>query len=237
MERVKAEAEDQEAEDALKRLLEALEMKCDASERALLLHAFMCPVCDSQSHLGAYTTVDQIRAVNDAFRLIDADGDGHITLTDLRDIASWAADESSTDFINKLVNELPQNDTAPISSTAFVLAFARCLAYAEGDGVAEVLERRASEYRRIGKLLGMEKVSLQFNWNKFCWTISADIFAPVIFPLSKAMEGLRIAYEIRSNGERVMLSEKLRYAQWLPDTHGTFDSFQVRNRVKLSMGK
>ena len=41
MERVKAEAEDQEAEDALKRLLEALEMKCDASERALLLHAFM----------------------------------------------------------------------------------------------------------------------------------------------------------------------------------------------------
>jgi hypothetical protein len=26
--------------------------------------------------------------------------------------------------------------------------------YAEGDEVAEVLERRASEYRRIGKLLG-----------------------------------------------------------------------------------
>ena len=68
-----------------------------------------------------------------------------------------ASDESSTDFINNLVNQLPQDDNAPISSSEFVLAFARCLAYAEGDEVAEVLERRASEYRRIGKLLGMVK--------------------------------------------------------------------------------
>ena len=37
------------------------------------------------------------------------------------------------------------------------------------------------------QLLGMERVSLQFNWSKFCWTIAADIFAPVVFPLSKAM--------------------------------------------------
>jgi hypothetical protein len=54
-----------------------------------------------------------------------ADADGKITLTDLRDIASWASDESSTDFINNLVNELPQDEAAPITSTDFVLAFAR----------------------------------------------------------------------------------------------------------------
>jgi hypothetical protein len=66
------EAEDQEAEEALTRVVEALEINCSDSERGLLLHAFMCPVCDSQSQAGATTTVDQIRAVHDAFRLIDA---------------------------------------------------------------------------------------------------------------------------------------------------------------------
>ena len=65
------------------------------------------------------------------------DGDGKITLSDLRDIASWASDDTSTDFVNLLVNELPQNDTDPITPTDFVLAFARCLAYAEGDGGKE----------------------------------------------------------------------------------------------------
>ena len=68
---------------ALFRLLEALQMQCSESDYGLLLHAFMCPVCDSQSHTGATTTVDQIRAVYDAFRLIDADCDGQITLTGL----------------------------------------------------------------------------------------------------------------------------------------------------------
>ncbi len=33
--------------------------------------------------------------------------------------------------------------------------------------VAQVLEKRASEYRRIGKLFGMEKVQPTFQWSKF----------------------------------------------------------------------
>ena len=200
--------------------------RCDATQRGLLLHAFMCPVCDSQSHSGTSTTVDQIRAVHDAFRLIDADADGQITLTDLRDIASWAADESSTDFINNLMFELPQDENAPISSTEFVLAFARCLAYHEGDEVAEVLERRASEYRRIGKLLGMERVNLHFNSTKFYWTLVADVLAPITFPMSKALDWLNIAYEIQPNGERIMLTKKLVDNQWLPEPHHHFDEFQ-----------
>ena len=57
----------------------------------------------------------QIRAVIDAFRLIDADADGFITLTDLRDIASWASEDSSTDFINNLVNRLPQAPPPPLN--------------------------------------------------------------------------------------------------------------------------
>ena len=146
-------------------------------------------------------------------------------MIDLRDIASWASDESSTDFINNLVNQLPQDDNAPISSSEFVLAFARCLAYAEGDEVAEVLERRASEYRRIGKLLGMERVNLHFNWSKFFWTLLADVCAPVVFPLSKMLDQLQIPIERRPDGEWVMLSKKLIDAQWLPDNHLSFDAF------------
>ena len=41
--------------------------------------------------------------MHDAFRLIDADGDMHITPTDLRDIKTWAADDGSTDFLDKLI--------------------------------------------------------------------------------------------------------------------------------------
>jgi Ca2+-binding EF-hand superfamily protein len=59
----------------------------------------MCPLCDTP--MAPCTTLsDQIRAVTDAFRLIDADGDGVITLTDLRDIASWAPDDSGMEFVN-----------------------------------------------------------------------------------------------------------------------------------------
>ncbi|EKX33593.1 hypothetical protein GUITHDRAFT_147817 [Guillardia theta CCMP2712] len=109
-------------------LLQGLGFYCDESEKDVLIKAFMCPVCDTSNAVYT-TTTDQIRAVHDAFGLIDADQDGAITLTDLRDIASWASDDSGTDFINHLLDELPHGEDVPITKKEFILAFARCLIY------------------------------------------------------------------------------------------------------------
>jgi hypothetical protein len=58
----------------------SLDGQFTAEEKQSLFFAFTCPVCDTPS-LACTTTSDQIRAVHDAFRLIDADGDMLITLT------------------------------------------------------------------------------------------------------------------------------------------------------------
>ena len=53
-------------------------------------------MCDTRT-AACTTTSDQIRAVHDAFRLIDADGDMVVTLTDLRDIKTWTTDDRRYD--------------------------------------------------------------------------------------------------------------------------------------------
>ena len=177
-----------------------------------------------------------------------------ITLTDLRDIKTWAADDGSTDFLDKLIFQVEDvvrrtsssghgqwdegaesgevvaggvvgEETihaTPISCKDFVLAFARCLGYEDHEGVhtcmhahmhtyahthihthirthihtcryedhegvAEVLEKRASEYRRIGKLFGMEKVQPTFQWSKFWLSFAATGLAFVTYPLASLM--------------------------------------------------
>ncbi len=57
------------------------------------------------------------------FRLIDADGDGVITLTDFRDIASWTSDDGGMEFVNRLVTELQPSaqDSEVISALALLV--------------------------------------------------------------------------------------------------------------------
>jgi len=80
--------------DALLKAL-SLHESFSPEDKQALLFAFTCPVCDTPSS-ACTTTSDQIRAVHDAFRLIDADGDMVITITDLRDIKTWASDGCGT---------------------------------------------------------------------------------------------------------------------------------------------
>mmetsp|Transcript_23394 Transcript_23394/g.76019 ORF Transcript_23394/g.76019 Transcript_23394/m.76019 type:complete len:1170 (-) Transcript_23394:1860-5369(-) len=209
-------------------LLKALDLDCDEEEKELLQFAFMCPVCDTP-FAPCTTLSDQIRAVTDAFRLIDADGNGIITLTDLRDIASWASDDSGTEFINNLVQELQtwqmergmvaEEDT-PISGKDFVLAFARCLSHEEAE-MEEILEQRADEYRKIGKLFGMERVQNHFSWNKFWLTLFSDALAPISFPLCKVLDWMQT-----DDDEEASFYDILTESQWLPEPHTSFDSFQ-----------
>uniref|UniRef100_A0A7S4KVP2 EF-hand domain-containing protein n=1 Tax=Guillardia theta TaxID=55529 RepID=A0A7S4KVP2_GUITH len=202
-------------------LLQGLGFYCDESEKDVLIKAFMCPVCDTSNAVYT-TTTDQIRAVHDAFGLIDADQDGAITLTDLRDIASWASDDSGTDFINHLLDELPHGEDVPITKKEFILAFARCLIYNDEVEVEEVLEKRAYEYRRIGKLLGMERVQSQFSWPKFWLSFFSDALAFISFPLCKLSDGIRLGKHHRNMSLYDILSE----SQWLPEPYTSFDSFQ-----------
>ena len=58
----------------------------------------------------------------EAFRLIDADGDGYITLMDLSDIASWAPDDFGTDFINDLIAELYKQSQVALAPCKTCLA-------------------------------------------------------------------------------------------------------------------
>eukprot|EP00960_Hanusia_phi_P064898 765951-Hanusia_phi.AAC.4 len=209
-------------------LLKSLDLDCDEEEKELLQFAFMCPVCDTP-FAPCTTLSDQIRAVTDAFRLIDADGNGIITLTDLRDIASWASDDSGTEFINNLVAELQtwqmergmlaEEDT-PISGKDFVLAFARCLSHEEAE-MEEILEQRADEYRKIGKLFGMERVQNHFSWNKFWLTLFSDALAPISFPLCKVLDWMQT-----DDDEEASFYDILTESQWLPEPHTSFDSFQ-----------
>eukprot|EP00960_Hanusia_phi_P050065 759977-Hanusia_phi.AAC.2 len=202
-------------------LLQGMGFYCDEMEKETLMKAFMCPVCDTPNNV--YTTTnDQIRAVHDAFGLIDADQDGAITLTDLRDIASWASDDTGTDFINHLLDELPHAEDVPITKKEFILAFARCLNYNDEVEVEEVLEKRAYEYRRIGKLLGMEKVQSQFSWPKFWLSFFSDAMAFISFPLCKISDGIRLGKQHRNMSLYDILSE----SQWLPEPYTSFDSFQ-----------
>jgi len=267
------------ASEQLDTLLQALELEgdFDDEEKKLLLFAFTCPVCDTPT-AACTTTSDQIRAVHDAFRLIDADGDMVVTLTDLRDIKTWTNDHRrqpyftrGAGFLDKLVGEVEfvvytrqlreirqkereereqeqrereqelgsnsvssdspaspaegdvhspasraaageeagslfgsgseysewmqldrdtfdiapgtVDDEAPVSCKEFMLAFAHCLGYGAQDGVAEVLEKRASEYRVIGKLFGMEKVEPTFQYNKFWLSFMSTGFAFMSLPL------------------------------------------------------
>ena len=64
-----------------------------------------------------------VRGVADVFRLIDADGDGVITLTDFRDIASWTSDDGGMEFVNRLVTELQPSaqDSEVISALSLLV--------------------------------------------------------------------------------------------------------------------
>ena len=55
----------------------------------------------------------------------------------------------------------------------------------------EMLELRADEYRKIGKLFGMEKVQQHFSWHKFLITFFSDTFAFVSYPLCKLLDYIR----------------------------------------------
>ena len=130
------------------------------------------------------------------------------------------------------------DDNAPITCKEFIIAFARCLGYGVQDGVAEVLETRASEYRRIGKLFGMEKVQPTFQWAKFWLSFLATGLAFLTLPIAGILHRLRgggaaddthIVAEAggwqRGHGSRTLYNI-LRTSQWLPHPFTTFDALQ-----------
>jgi hypothetical protein len=224
--------------EQLDNLLSVLRIKCDLDEKEILLDAFTCPVCDAaslESAAACTTTSDQIRAVWEAFRLIDADGDGYITLMDLSDIASWAPDDFGTDFINDLIAELYKQsqgaseyneDNTPVNGKDFLLAFAHCLKIGDDEDVEEVLEKRAHEYRRIGKLFGLERVQNFFNWRKFWLTFMSDSLAVVALPLCVVLDLLHVTAGTTEDGEKKSLYDLLTESQWLPVGYISYDSFQ-----------
>jgi hypothetical protein len=147
-------------------------------------------------------------------------------------------------------DEFAYDEQAPISCKEFILAFAHCLGYGEMDGVAEVLEKRASEYRRIGKLFGMEKVQPTFQWSKFWLSFFATGLAFVTFPLASLLHRFRSADDpevdpvleasdsssansvakrqarLRRKDKGKSLYDILRASQWLPHPFTTFDGLQ-----------
>ena len=56
----------------------------------------------------------------------------------------------------------------------------------------EMLELRADEYRKIGKLFGMEKVQQHFSWSKFGLTFFSVGLAFISFPLCQVLDYVRI---------------------------------------------
>ena len=135
------------------------------------------------------------------------------------------------------------DDNAPITCKEFIIAFARCLGYGMQDGVAEVLEKRASEYRRIGKLFGMEKVQPTFQWTKFWLSFLATGLAFVTLPIAgilHRLHGGQSAEDMPIHSEQgpgtnsrwrrgfhnKSLYDILRMSQWLPHPFSTFDALQ-----------
>eukprot|EP00960_Hanusia_phi_P070984 767440-Hanusia_phi.AAC.4 len=50
---------------------------------------------------------------------------------------------------------------------------------------------RANEYRRIGKLFGMERIQNHFQWTKFWLSFFSASFAFIAFPLCKVLDKYR----------------------------------------------
>jgi len=138
------------------------------------------------------------------------------------------------EFVNNLVSELQQfnnemypqgigEEEAPITEKDFMLAFARCLCGTVHEAeMEEMLELRADEYRKIGKLFGMEKVQQHFSWNKFGLTFFSDTFAFISFPLCKILDYLRS----EEDDERSSFYDILTESQWLPSPYASYDAFQ-----------